>query len=156
MEIEKLRALCHDNTIAMTQHALLRIAERGISLDDIQNGILTGRIIEEYPEADACCCKLGRRIPAYHNSILSRSDTMGKRLCYKEGRIAMKCSKCGAETYESTTTYVFDAGNCLVIIRNVPCRKCTDCDETIFVGSVIRKLETMNEISIIDYRAQAA
>lgn len=76
----------------------------------------------------------------------------------------MKCSKCGAETYESTTTYVFDAGNCLVIIRNVPCRKCTDCDETIFVGSVIRKLETMmnaakkamNEISIIDYRAQAA
>lgn len=76
----------------------------------------------------------------------------------------MKCSKCGADTYASTTTHVFDAGNCLIIIRNVPCHKCTVCNEVILVGSVIRKLETimksarstMNEISVIDYRNHAA
>lgn len=50
MNIEQYRALYHDETIAMTQHALLRIGERGISLDDIQNAIMTGRIIEEYPD----------------------------------------------------------------------------------------------------------
>lgn len=76
MEIEKLRTLCHDNTIAMTQHALLRIAERGISLDDIQNGILTGRIIEEYPEdyPFPSCLILGEATTKRPMHVVASSD----------------------------------------------------------------------------------
>ena len=76
----------------------------------------------------------------------------------------MKCLKCAANALESTTTDVTDLGNCLIIIRNVPCYKCTECNEIIYSGDVIRKLDemiakakqTLNEISVIDFARNAA
>ena len=46
----------------------------------------------------------------------------------------MKCFKCDAKMEKGTTTNVTDLGNCLVIIRNVPCYKCTECDEFFYTG----------------------
>lgn len=71
----------------------------------------------------------------------------------------MKCMKCGAETEKGFTTSVTDLNNCLVIVRNVPCYKCSECNEIIYTGDVIQQLEEiidsakklMQEISIIDY-----
>ncbi len=76
----------------------------------------------------------------------------------------MKCLKCTADTVKSTTTDVTDLGDCLIIIRNVPCYKCTECNEVMYTGDVIRKLDaiiakakqTLNEISVIDYEKNAA
>ena len=76
----------------------------------------------------------------------------------------MKCLKCAAETVKSTTTDVTDLGDCLIIIRNVPCYKCTECNEILYTGDVIRKLDaiiakakqTLNEIAVIDFARQAA
>lgn len=76
----------------------------------------------------------------------------------------MKCTTCGAKTIQGFTTDVTDLGNCLVIVRNVPCFKCVECDEVIYTGVVIRKLEkivenakhAMNEIAIINYSDTAA
>lgn len=50
-------------------------------------------------------------------------------------------------------------GSCLVIVRNVPCYKCTECNEVIYTADVVKHLENiveqakkvMQEISIIDY-----
>lgn len=52
-----------------------------------------------------------------------------------------------------------DLGSCLVIVRNVPCYKCTECNEVIYTADVVKHLENiveqakkeMQEISIIDY-----
>ena len=52
-----------------------------------------------------------------------------------------------------------DLGDCLVIIRNVPCFKCAECDEVTYTADVVQRLEKMIEasknllqdISIIDY-----
>ena len=57
------------------------------------------------------------------------------------------------------TTDVTDLGNCLVIVRHVPCYKCSECDEVIYTADVVKKLEQiaekakelMQEISIVDY-----
>ena len=76
----------------------------------------------------------------------------------------MKCLKCAAEAVKSTTTDVTDLGDCLIIIRNVPCYKCTECNEILYTGDVIRKLDamiakvkrTLNEISVIDFARNAA
>lgn len=76
----------------------------------------------------------------------------------------MKCLKCAAEAVKSTTTDVTDFGDCLIIIRNVPCYKCTECNEILYTGDVIRKLDviiakakqTLNEISVIDFAKKAA
>ncbi len=76
----------------------------------------------------------------------------------------MKCFKCGYEMIESTTTDVTDLGNCLIIVRNVPCFKCSECDEVFFTGATMKTLEKIintakmiaNEITIIDYSKTAA
>mgnify|MGYP002706283368 CR=1 FL=1 len=37
----------------------------------------------------------------------------------------MTCFYCKGDMLDSTTTYVEDLGNCIIIIRNVPCSKCS-------------------------------
>lgn len=71
----------------------------------------------------------------------------------------MLCANCGVRAEKGFTTSVTDLGNCLIIIRNVPCYKCTQCNEVIYTGDVLKKTEEiiehcrkmMQEISIIDY-----
>ena len=71
----------------------------------------------------------------------------------------MLCINCGAKTLETTTTDVTELENCLVIVKNTPCHKCTECCEVMYKGDVVRKLEEvaesvktlMNEVSILDY-----
>ena len=48
--LEKLHMLCHDDTNRMTQHMALRCRERRIRYNDIKNAIITGEIIENYPD----------------------------------------------------------------------------------------------------------
>jgi YgiT-type zinc finger domain-containing protein len=76
----------------------------------------------------------------------------------------MRCISCGAATLPGVTTDTIYLGNCLVIVRNVPCCKCTECNEVIYTGDVVKCLEAiakaagqvMSEITIVDYRSQAA
>lgn len=71
----------------------------------------------------------------------------------------MKCIECGANAVKGTTTSVTDLGDCLIIVRNVPCYKCEECNEIIYTGDVLEHLQDiinaakklMQEISVIDY-----
>lgn len=75
----------------------------------------------------------------------------------------MVCMKCGAKAEKGYTTSVTDLGNCLLIVRNVPCYKCTECNEVIYTGDVIKRLEQIaeqakqfkQEISIVNYNGAA-
>jgi YgiT-type zinc finger domain-containing protein len=89
---------------------------------------------------------------------------LGDRFKEKKGVFTMRCVSCGAITSFGTTPDVTDLGSCLIIIRNVPCYKCSECNEIIYTADVVKHLEkiaetaelTINEISIIDYRSTAA
>ena len=50
LDIVDLRRLCHDTDIAVTKHAKSRLAERGITVGDIQSAIQTGEIIRQYED----------------------------------------------------------------------------------------------------------
>lgn len=71
----------------------------------------------------------------------------------------MRCIECGAEAVKGFTTDVTDLGSCLLIVRNVPCYKCTECDEIIYTGDVVERLEKirdsaqkmLSEITVVDY-----
>lgn len=71
----------------------------------------------------------------------------------------MLCANCGSRAEKGFITSVTDLGNCLIIIRNVPCYKCTQCNEVTYTGDVVKKIEEitehckkmMQEVSIIDY-----
>ena len=50
MTLATYQVLCIGSHIIWTQHCLERMQERDISRADVKNGILTGEIIEEYPD----------------------------------------------------------------------------------------------------------
>lgn len=76
----------------------------------------------------------------------------------------MMCMACGAAAEKGLTTSVTDLGTCLVIVRNVPCYKCSECNEIIYTADVVQRLEailaaakaSVQEISIVDYAKAAA
>lgn len=50
MDINRIKALCSDATIEVTQHILMRCQQRNISYEEIKEVIKNGEIIEEYPD----------------------------------------------------------------------------------------------------------
>ena len=76
----------------------------------------------------------------------------------------LNCISCGAKTDVSTTADVTELQKCLIIVRNTPCYKCTECSEVIYTVDIIKQLDkiiaavkqSMNEITIFDYESIVA
>jgi len=49
LEIGRIRSLCSDETITITNHAGDRLRERGIKYEDVKMAITNGTIVEDYP-----------------------------------------------------------------------------------------------------------
>ncbi len=64
----------------------------------------------------------------------------------------MKCMKCGHDMFESTTTEAVELDAGILVIRNIPCYKCSFCDEIHFTGDIVKQLEEL--ISKAEKQAQ--
>lgn len=75
----------------------------------------------------------------------------------------MTCFLCKGNMEKATTTYMTEYNNCYIIIKNVPCTKCTQCGEEYLNGVTLQKIESilenvkslLTEIAIIDYNKAA-
>ena len=76
----------------------------------------------------------------------------------------MKCMKCGRDTFESRNSEAIELENgCLLVIRNIPCHKCRECDDIFYTGDVVQQIEQIiamaksltQELMVIDYSAAA-
>lgn len=76
----------------------------------------------------------------------------------------MDCFFCGGTLVETTTKFMVDIGQCVVIVKNVPAQVCQQCGEASYSNEVMKRLEKiveavknsiMSEVAIIDY-TQAA
>lgn len=74
------------------------------------------------------------------------------------------CMFCKCKTVkQSTTTHVVNYGNCIIIVKNVPCEECEQCGEKYYTYEVAVKLEHIvnaakklaQEISVMDYNKAA-
>ncbi len=72
----------------------------------------------------------------------------------------MKCMKCGRDVYQSRNTEAVELENgCLLVIRNIPCQKCRECDEILYTGDVVQQLEQIiaaaerlpQEVMVVNY-----
>ncbi len=74
--IEQLKALNKPESIAITEHARIRLYERRISIDDIVNGINTGEIIKQYPDDKPLpsCLILGFSVKSEYIHIVVSCD----------------------------------------------------------------------------------
>lgn len=78
--------------------------------------------------------------------------------------LIMLCMECGVNAKKGYTTDVTELGNGLVIVRNVPCYKCQECNAVIYTAHVVERLEMiveaakqlMQEVAIVDYSKTAA
>ena len=55
----------------------------------------------------------------------------------------MTCILCEGGMVQGTTSDFTDLGTCMVIIKNVPCMKCTQCGEKAFVGATVKRIESI-------------
>lgn len=60
----------------------------------------------------------------------------------------MKCFLCKGDTVKSTTTYMTAYKNCYIIIKNVPCQKCSQCGEEFINGSTMQKSSPLYQTKI--------
>ena len=71
----------------------------------------------------------------------------------------MKCLSCKSDMVQSFTADVTERNGMLIIIKNVPCYKCTECNEVFYTGDVLTQLEQLRkkaeevlpELTVIDF-----
>jgi len=72
----------------------------------------------------------------------------------------MKCISCKGELKDHSTHDYNDLGTCIIIVRGVPCQKCTECDEIIFNFHTDLRIEKIvdmlkdsltGEIAVVQY-----
>lgn len=77
----------------------------------------------------------------------------------------MNCFYCKGRTVETTTKFIVDLGNCVVIVKNVPARVCQQCGEASFSDDVAKQLEKIvdavkngivSEVAIVEYSRAVA
>lgn len=81
----------------------------------------------------------------------------------KEG-VNMTCFYCKGDMTKGFTTHFVDLGTCIIIIKNVPCLKCSQCGEVAYTGTVVKQLErivnslkaSLTEIAVVTYSDNAA
>lgn len=49
ININALQTLCRNKHIQWTNHVVVRLLQRGIPQRDVENALMTGKIIEDYP-----------------------------------------------------------------------------------------------------------
>lgn len=73
----------------------------------------------------------------------------------------MTCFFCAGDMIETTTTYLQEFENTMVIIKNVPCFRCKKCGEVAYTATVVGRLEqitkqlekALTEIAVVNYSA---
>ncbi len=75
----------------------------------------------------------------------------------------MTCFTCKGNVQKTTTSYMTEYDGCYIIIKNVPCSKCTQCGEEYLNGVTLAKIESileklkdiLTEIAVVDYNNAA-
>ena len=73
----------------------------------------------------------------------------------------MTCFFCKGDMEQSTTTFTATLEKTIVVIKNVPCHKCTHCGEESFDFEITQRLEkiidsfreSISEISVVNFTA---
>lgn len=50
MDIYKIKEMCQNGALRWTNHVYIRLIQRSISTEDVESALLSGEIIEEYPQ----------------------------------------------------------------------------------------------------------
>ncbi|MEG2000576.1 MAG: type II toxin-antitoxin system MqsA family antitoxin [Evtepia sp.] len=71
----------------------------------------------------------------------------------------MTCFFCKGDMLDGTTSHMIELEHCIVVVKNVPCHRCSQCGEIVFNSDVIERLDTllalfesaMTEVAVVNY-----
>lgn len=75
----------------------------------------------------------------------------------------MTCFFCKGTMTEGTTSHMIELKKCILIVKNVPCRKCSQCGEVVFSSDVVERLDALaalfesalTEVAVVNYSSVA-
>ena len=153
-----MKQFCRDGKIRWSSHAASRMMERLIFRQEVLDTILSGEVIEDYPDDFPLpsCLVLGHKegkplhvVVALSDSeivIISvyRPDERRFESDLKTRRKWDMCAYCkGTDLRDSLTTYVAVIHTSTIIIRNVPCQECVQCGEKYYTDKVMQDIEAI-------------
>jgi len=53
----------------------------------------------------------------------------------------LKCFYCKGSLIAGTTAHVVNFNKSIIVIKDVPCDKCKQCNETVYSGTIVKQLE---------------
>jgi len=53
----------------------------------------------------------------------------------------MRCFFCKGSLIPGTTAHVVNFNKSVIVIKDVPCEKCKQCNETVYTGTIAKQLE---------------
>jgi YgiT-type zinc finger domain-containing protein len=73
----------------------------------------------------------------------------------------MTCLFCKGDMQDALTTHFAQVGQCIVIVKDVPCSECSQCGEVVYSGTILKRLEqiideyqkSLTEIAVVIYSA---
>ena len=77
----------------------------------------------------------------------------------------MTCFLCKGDMETRLVTHTVDLGNCIIIIKGVPAKVCTQCGEVWYSGTVAKEIEKIvnivtktanTEIAVVSYSEKVA
>ena len=77
----------------------------------------------------------------------------------------MKCFLCKGDMEDQQATHTVDLDNCIVIVKSVPAKVCSQCGEVWYSGTVAKQLEkivevitaaAITEIAVVSYSENVA
>ena len=66
-----------------------------------------------------------------------------------------QCFFCKGSMKDGFTNYMLDLNGHFIIIKNVPCHKCSQCGEVSYSGATMAKIlkNTLTEVAIVEFAA---
>ena len=76
----------------------------------------------------------------------------------------MTCFFCKGDSVQSTTAHMIELPRCILIVKGVPCHRCTQCGEVTLDSDVIERLDAlathfenaMTEVAVVHYAPKTA
>lgn len=76
----------------------------------------------------------------------------------------MNCFMCKGDLEEKQTNFLADLGHCIVVVKNVPSKVCSQCGEVSYPDEVAKQLEIIvgsiqvqtTEIAVVHYSNKVA
>lgn len=74
------------------------------------------------------------------------------------------CNTCFTnDVIYTTTVFTMQYNDCVIVVKNVPCKECPKCGEILFTDDVSKKLEElvdaakklMQDVAVLDYKKTA-